>query len=1108
MANFMKPTNRLKARYVQLIGGLVVFVFLVSLLAGKVITDSQRALQLEYDQSIAKLQITQSIEGNLTQVLFRGRGYYLFQNESDLEKIYEHLQALKLDMEELKALPLATEQRLLVEELELFHERYVTEILPESLRYVQEGDMEGIRRLSEGGVTILANRLVASMGEIQYRERVELLSITQRIFANARYLNVLISFFGLFAIVALVLLLGRILRSVIMPIEELYRGMRSIASGEEVQLEYSQREDEIGELSRAFQDMSVIIREKETAMQQQNKELLVQQEEMRTQQKKLKSYLLDIENINKALDQSAAVAITDAKGTILQVNRQFEQNTGYTAEEIIGKPARMLQSGQHGPAYYQQLWKTISSGGAWRGEFKNRRKDGTYFWENSTIVPYLNESGIPYQYIKIGIDITEMKNIQEQLAISLNETKRTTDMLENYNNFSHNLTLTFDREEFFELVFTYLKRNYEFDKGVIWNVTDQMYKSKGMSQPFVKEMIQRDHSELTHKLQEEKQFSILREALDQEAGVADEAILANDLYLAIFNTEDNIAAIVALTRIGRRFSHEEMTELNGLMRQLSIAYGRILIYQEVENERILNETIIDHVNEGIQFIAKNGVMLQYNMPLIDMMRMQEVLKEEERTMEVWLTHLLEKALEREQLEDFIRESLRSESRRGRSMRFTMENPGIKHIELYASGVYTNNEKTGTIFVYRDITREFEVDQMKSDLVNTVSHELRTPLSSVLGFTEMLLGKAVKPERQRVYLETIHKEAKRLTVLINDFLDLQRMETGNLLYEYKSLGINEVIMDTIMRFSHDAEHNLFFIDEAPRVRVRADRDRMIQVMTNLLSNSIKFSPKGGDIRIRITNEGDLVKVAVKDYGIGIPSEHMPDLFKKFKRIDNTETRKIGGTGLGLAIVKEIVEAHGGKIWAESVEGEGTEFFFTLRLEEDQKEDGKRPSLHSGPKVLLVEDDSALVLLLSEELKSQGFQVIHHGKVESAFNESQNTPLAGMVVDLKLENPGDGWELIARLRASEKTASMPIIVSTGTEPGAVPYADLGIEDYLVKPYPPSKLTETLLRVLEDREERHGVIALPDPSLEARPDAAEEEMDEAETEEAGRTSAQDHL
>ena len=236
-----------------------------------------------------------------------------------------------------------------------------------------------------------------------------------------------------------------------------------------------------------------------------------------------------------------------------------------------------------------------------------------------------------------------------------------------------------------------------------------------------------------------------------------------------------------------------------------------------------------------------------------------------------------------------------------------------------------------VAILSDISPQKEAERMKNEFVSTVSHELRTPLTSLRGFAELMLEREYPPEKQRKFLQIIHRESTRLGNMINDFLDVQRMEAGRQDYRFARVPVSHLLNDSAALFRPTSPVHRFEVECDPELPdVRADVDRLRQVTTNLVSNAVKFSPKGGMVTLRARRDGAMAEVSVADEGIGIPPEAIAKLFEKFYRVDNTATRKIGGTGLGLSIVKQIIDAHGGRIWVESTPGEGTRVIFTLPL----------------------------------------------------------------------------------------------------------------------------------------------------------------------------------
>lgn len=229
----------------------------------------------------------------------------------------------------------------------------------------------------------------------------------------------------------------------------------------------------------------------------------------------------------------------------------------------------------------------------------------------------------------------------------------------------------------------------------------------------------------------------------------------------------------------------------------------------------------------------------------------------------------------------------------------------------------------------DLRKRAETERLKDELVATVSHELRTPLTSLRGFAELMLKRNYPVEKQREFLAIMQQEATRLTTLINDFLDLQRIESGRQTYQFEYVSLQDLLRQRVTVFSDSGGPHHFTLDiDETLPFIRADKDRLQLVLTNLLSNAVKFSPAGGTIAVGSRPQGHEVLTWVTDQGVGIPPEALPKLFTKFFRVDNQETRRIGGTGLGLALAKKIIEAHGGQIWVESVVGRGSTFFFSF------------------------------------------------------------------------------------------------------------------------------------------------------------------------------------
>jgi signal transduction histidine kinase len=230
-----------------------------------------------------------------------------------------------------------------------------------------------------------------------------------------------------------------------------------------------------------------------------------------------------------------------------------------------------------------------------------------------------------------------------------------------------------------------------------------------------------------------------------------------------------------------------------------------------------------------------------------------------------------------------------------------------------------------------------IDKMKTDFMTVVSHELRTPLTTIKAFLELIDMKPGMPEQQRAKLmSTINVETDRLMRLITDLLDLARIEAGSMKWRSEELSIEEVVQSSLSGIGPLFENKGLRVTTAfgsPLSRICGDRDRLVQVVTNILFNAVKFTPAGGAVNVAVREEPSPVPqlvVEISDTGIGIPAGDLELIFEKFQRAGDQLTSTIEGTGLGLSIARQIVEYHGGRIWAASTRGKGSTFTFTLPL----------------------------------------------------------------------------------------------------------------------------------------------------------------------------------
>jgi len=261
-------------------------------------------------------------------------------------------------------------------------------------------------------------------------------------------------------------------------------------------------------------------------------------------------------------------------------------------------------------------------------------------------------------------------------------------------------------------------------------------------------------------------------------------------------------------------------------------------------------------------------------------------------------------------------------------------PEEKFIKVSGVAIIKGKQIDGAIFVFHDISELRKLEKIRQDFVANVSHELRTPLSSIKGYSETLLdGGKIKPEERKEFLDIIYRESDRLAKLIDDLLDLSRIESGKMSMVFIPIEIAPVVKRSAGVLEKLAREKSIKIEAdipSDLPKVLADENRLSQVLLNLIDNSVKYTPDGGLVKISVLLQDKYLQVDIADTGIGIPQEDLPRIFERFYRVDKARSRQFGGTGLGLSIVKHIVQGHGGQVWVKSEVGRGSTFSFTIPI----------------------------------------------------------------------------------------------------------------------------------------------------------------------------------
>jgi signal transduction histidine kinase/CheY-like chemotaxis protein len=357
----------------------------------------------------------------------------------------------------------------------------------------------------------------------------------------------------------------------------------------------------------------------------------------------------------------------------------------------------------------------------------------------------------------------------------------------------------------------------------------------------------------------------------------------------------------------------------------------------------------------------------------------------------------------------------------------------------------------------DMSQHREMQRLKNEFTSVVSHELRTPLTSIRGSLGLMAGGALgamPPQAQRM-LDIAVNNTDRLIRLINDILDLERIESGEVPMQIQTCAAADVVRQAVREMEGMAQEAGVRLeaDGAPVV-VSADRDRLIQTLCNLVGNAIKFSPAGTVVRVSVAPDGDDAVFRVADAGRGIPPEKLEAIFEAFEQVDASDSREKSGTGLGLAISRMIVGRHGGRIWAESTVGKGSTFAFTIPA---LAQTPPSPA-GTGPTVLLCDDDDSVREVLGAMLVRRGYHVIAACSGEEALRLAIRERPAAVLLDLRM--PGfNGGETLAALRSRLETRAIPVVIVSVTPPES----GYAVDGWLQKPVEEDALGAALDSVL---------------------------------------------
>lgn len=902
----------------------------------------------------------------------------------------------------------------------------------------------------------------------------------------------------------------------------------------------------------------------------------------------------EIRKLNLAIEQSpVSIVITDLKGEISYVSSAFELATGYKSSEVIGQNARILKSGLTDDKIYQELWTTIESGKIWQGEWQNRRKDGSLYWEKISISPIFNNSGEVMSYLAIKEDISSQK-LQEEEILRLNSTleeriiQRTAELKE-ANQLLVNeiqereqieaklLTKTKELETFFAVTLDmliiadfngdFVKVNktvsqilgfseeelmqnsffhhihpddieptkmamseMQFGKAVQGFVN--RYKIKSGEYRFIEwnafpvsELIYAAARDITPKIESENLLNQTRINYETFFNTIDDFLWVLDNQGNILHTNQTVtkrleyspeelqnqsvllvhpeerreeaARIVGemlagtasfcpvpvVTQSGKKIPVETRVKA-GFWNDQPVIFG---VSKDISAIQLSEQKFSSafKVNSALMAISnfESGIFIDVNQAFLEILGF-------ERNEVIGKTNAECDLLQNPELLSEMISRLEHGNPIKKEEILMKTKSGDQKIGLLSADVIFIGEVKCLLTVTVDITERKQAEealrkarqeadlanQAKSEFLSRMSHELRTPLNSILGFAQLLELSDI-PQQQKKEIRHIMKSGWHLLDLINEVLDISRIEAGKMSLSIEPVQLDLLILEMIDFVKTQAAGKFISVNLQDSIYnslyILSDRQRLKQVLLNLINNGIKYNKEGGYVRIKIQpgkqtqSRQALLRISVEDSGYGISEESIGKLFQPFERI-GAEKSSVEGTGLGLTVVKKIIENMGGEVGVESRYGKGSTFWFELPLAENQidsirllEEDqfDKSKSGNQSGSILYIEDNPYNVELIEQILNMQRPAV---SMISNSFGKQaiglalQNQPDL-ILLDLDLPDI-HGSEVYEQLKANPKTAHIPVVVisSDALAQQINKMLSAGVKHYLTKPI---KITEFL-------------------------------------------------
>ena len=755
----------------------------------------------------------------------------------------------------------------------------------------------------------------------------------------------------------------------------------------------------------------------------------------------------ELERQQQAIDYHAIVSVADVSGRIVFVNEKFCQVSGYSSEELIGQNHRIIKSGQHSPEFYADMWHTITDGNIWHGEVCNRRKNGSLYWVDSSIVPFVDADGLPYQYISIRTDITHVKENEQRLNRSqsfanigiwdwdiksgeLLWSERVAplfgypdgNVVHNYEGFLnaiHPDDLLMVRDAIKDCL----------ERGISYNIEHRCVWPDGAVHWLLErgDVVRDMHGEPMHML-----------------GLVQDISARKQAELGLIESNARLEEAQSLAKLGSWEADMVSGEL----------YWSDEIYRIFGfNKNRFTPTVA----------AFKSAVHPDDLALVQ--------ASEQRAAATGIHDVVHRIIRPDGEIRYVHELARSQ--------FDADGK-LLHLRGTVQDVTELKQAELAMLEAKEIAEA--ASRAKSEFLASMSHELRTPLNAILGFSQLFAMDEQLPQKTRENSRQIEYAGKHLLSLVNDLIDLARIESSKMELMLEAIKVKDVVCDSlsmVQSMANDKSIQIVLMQcDVMEITVLADFNRLRQAVINLLTNAIKYNRQNGTVHMVCEVVEGSAHIAVTDTGPGIPADKQGQIFVAFDRL-GMERGEIEGTGIGLVITKRIVEAMGGSIGFESTPGQGSTFWLIFPLTTNTARIRPGPSAadnravssperarQTRPVVLYVEDNP-----MNLRLMQQVFAGRKEWELRTAVDAESGIAMARadlpQLILLDINLPGmDGYRALKLLQEYPETAGIPVVALTANAMKGEREQGLaaGFAEYLTKPLDILKLLELLETLLD--------------------------------------------